>query len=210
MARLLQSIKLTITCLYKMPIRRPAPLDRFKQKPAIDESFYQNFDILYVKDKFPKLDPEVATRLGKIISRRRQLLFYRRPHREGLRIANMEPEIVMLAPPIAEQAACEAIAGEINQSRAAGSGHTLPTEAMTLRTTATTLRINTPQVGNPQALYPPSVTGSVSSMASSYTGGSLSVEVPPRPKGDSGRELDTFECPYCFVLQTVKTDHAWK
>jgi hypothetical protein len=210
MARLLQSIKFTITCLYKMPIRRPAPLDRLKQKPPIDEFFYQHFDILYIKDKFPKLDLEVATRLGKIISRRRQLLFYRRSHREGLRIAKIEPEIVMPAPPTAEQAAREAIAGGTNQSRAAGSGHTLHTGAMTLRTTATTVRINTPQVETPQALYPPSVTGSVSSMASSYTGGSLRVEVPPRPKGDNGRELETFECPYCFVLQTIKTDHAWK
>lgn len=39
-----------------MPIRRPAPLDRLKQKSSVDASFYQHFDVLYVKDKFRKLD----------------------------------------------------------------------------------------------------------------------------------------------------------
>ena len=175
-----------------MPIRRPAPLDRLKQKLPVGESVHQHFDILYVKDKFPMLDPDVATRLGKIISRRRQLLFYRRSHREALQPAQRAPETVTLAPSKVEQVARE------------------ETGAMTLRTTATTLRINTPEVETLQALCPPSVSGSVSSMASSYTGGSLLVEVPPRPKGENGRELKIFECPYCFVLQTIETDHAWK
>jgi hypothetical protein len=58
-----------------MPIRRPAPFDRLKEKSSVDASFCQHFDVLYVKDKLPNLDPKVATRLGKMISRCRQLIF---------------------------------------------------------------------------------------------------------------------------------------
>ncbi|KAI5805712.1 hypothetical protein EDC01DRAFT_725289 [Geopyxis carbonaria] len=94
--QLLSSIAFAITCLYKTPIRRPAPVDRIKTMPTA-ESSYQDYDILYVKDKFPKLDTEVATRLGKLISRRRQLIEYRKNHGKGLEINETEgkenPEI---------------------------------------------------------------------------------------------------------------------
>src|SRR5438034_8148145 len=53
MPRIFDSIKFTITCLYKIPIRKPAPLDRLKHKTSIEASFYQHFDVLYVRDKFP-------------------------------------------------------------------------------------------------------------------------------------------------------------
>ena len=193
-----------------MPIRRPAPLDRLKDKPEIDKSHYQHFDILYVQDKFPALDLEVATRLGRMISRRRQLLSYRRSHQERLQTGESAPETATPAPPIATQAASGAIASERNESRAAGSERGFPTKAMTRHTTATTLLINTPEVETSQALCPPSDAGSGSSRASSYTEENLHVEVPPRPKGGSGGKLETCECPYCFILKTIKTDSAWK
>jgi hypothetical protein len=47
-------------------------------------------------------------------------------------------------------------------------------------------------------------------MASSYAGGSLQVEVPPRPKESNGKELDHFKCPYCLVPKAIETDRAWK
>lgn len=91
MPRILESIKFTITCLYKIPIRRPAPLDRLKTKTSIEASFYQHFDVLYVMDKFPHLDRHVATRLGKMISRRRQMLAYRQSHDQNLDTNNVKP-----------------------------------------------------------------------------------------------------------------------
>ncbi|EXJ71183.1 uncharacterized protein A1O5_06177 [Cladophialophora psammophila CBS 110553] len=82
--RLFSSIKFTISCLYRLPIRKPAPLDQIKHRTSLDTSPYQHFDALYIRDKFPQMDAEVATRLGKMITRRRQLLRYRQTHHESL------------------------------------------------------------------------------------------------------------------------------
>jgi len=211
MPQLVETIKFTITCLYKMPIRRPAPLDRLKQKSSVDAPFYQRFDVLYIKDKFRKLDSKVATQLGKMISHRRQLLFYRLSHAGSLETTKVEPKFVMAAPLAAQSSSTakndsgpEAVAiSEMPRSQAASHQHTVHTET-------TTLRLNAPQVEARAALYAPSVAESKSSMASSYAGKNLRVEVPPRPKGKDGNELDSFECLYCMVIQYIQTDHAWK
>ena len=49
-------------------------MDRFLNRSLLDISIYEHFDILYVKDKFPDADTALSTRLGKLVSRRRQLL----------------------------------------------------------------------------------------------------------------------------------------
>ncbi|KAH0543124.1 hypothetical protein FGG08_002550 [Glutinoglossum americanum] len=214
MPQLIESVKFTITCLYKMPIRRPASLDRLIQKASVDASFYQAFDVLYVKDKFPQLDTMVATRLGKMISRRRQLLFYRLSHNDGLQTSKVEPKVALSAPLATKplsleksdsglEAASEAAVSKVAQSQAASSRYTLHTKA-------TTLRLNAPQVDTIATLYAPSIAESELSMPSSYSGENLRVEVPPRPKGKDNKDLDRFECPYCLVAQFVKTDRAWK
>lgn len=84
MTQLLGSIKYTVICLYRMPLRKPAPIDRIKGYDGTDMSLYQHFDVLYIRDKFPAADEPLATRLGKLITRRRQLLEYRRSHNEKL------------------------------------------------------------------------------------------------------------------------------
>ncbi|PVH93658.1 hypothetical protein DM02DRAFT_470415, partial [Periconia macrospinosa] len=47
-------------------------------------SFYEPYDVLYVRDKFPSVDEAIATRLGKLITRRRQLLAYRKGHQDKI------------------------------------------------------------------------------------------------------------------------------
>ncbi|KAI9772127.1 MAG: hypothetical protein M1840_001416 [Geoglossum simile] len=47
-------------------------------------------------------------------------------------------------------------------------------------------------------------------MASSYARKDPYVEVPPRPKGDDGIELDRFKCPYCLVTKVITSDRKWK
>lgn len=89
--QLLISIKFTITSLYKLPLRRPAPIDRLKDRTTDEASCYQPFDVSYVSDKFPRLEAEIATRLGKMITRRRQLLLYRRHHRVSLKTEAVAP-----------------------------------------------------------------------------------------------------------------------
>ena len=217
-AKLLQSIKFTITCLYRMPIRRPAPLERLNdRREESDKSHYLQFDIRYVKDKFPMLDSEVATRLGKMISRRRQLLSYRSSHHKRLQ-GKSAPETATPALPIADQALPEAITGSRLASHAAEqalpeaiTGSPLASHAggMTQHTKATTF-CNIGEIPPALCLPSPSVAVSVSSRGSSYAEGNLCVEVPPSPKGDNGGTLVTFECPYCFVVKTIKTNRAWR
>ena len=211
MPRILQSIKFTITCLYKLPIRHPAPLDRLKHKTSVDASFYQHFDVLYVKDKFPQLDPDVATRLGKLITRRRQILYYRESHDKSLDTGCVKPKIARPTPPAAKKLSLDTNTG--GSEEVAGSGvarsHAASSK-FTLRSKATTLRLeNTPMEEEPDGLYAPSIAESKSSIASSYTGSSLHVEVPPRPKAEDGKELDHFECPYCLVTKMIRSKRAW-
>ncbi|KAI4629699.1 uncharacterized protein J4E87_002885 [Alternaria ethzedia] len=77
-------INFIIDCLWKLPIRSPAPIDRMKKKYTADITAYLPFDIMYIRDKFPNLNETVTTRLAKMISRRRQLIQYRKDHTDAL------------------------------------------------------------------------------------------------------------------------------
>jgi archaellum biogenesis ATPase FlaH len=59
-------------------------------------------------------------------------------------------------------------------------------------------------------LFAPSVAESKSSMASSYAGKAIRIDVPSRPKNDDGQELEQFECPYCLLTKNVSNDRRWK
>ncbi|KAI9769209.1 MAG: hypothetical protein M1840_004338 [Geoglossum simile] len=206
MPQLLESLKFTIACLYKLPIRRPAPLDRLKQKSSIDASFYQPFDVLYIQDKLPQLDLKVATRLGKMISRRRQLLFYLISHEKSLETAKVEPKKIQADPATIETSPEKSsglgVVREVAVSVVSSQQPPL--------TKATTLRINTVPAEALDTLYAPSLAESASSAPSSYAGETLRVEVPPRPKGKEGKDLDFFKCPYCLTTKLIKNDRAWK
>ncbi|GFF56548.1 putative Pfs, NB-ARC and TPR domain protein [Aspergillus udagawae] len=211
MPRILESIKFTITCLYKIPIRRPAPLDRLKTKPSIEASFYQHFDVLYVMDKFPHLDRHVATRLGKMISRRRQILAYRESHDQNLDTNNVKPETAPFS------SATSSFLHEFGAGgQEAGSGSEIvrsqtPSTLFAPRSKATTLRLEESHSEEGlDGLYAPSTVESELSMASSYAGKDLHVEYPPRPKRDDGRVLSRFKCPYCLLTKMITSDHNWE
>lgn len=217
MPRLLESIQFMIRCLYRIPVRKPAPLDRLKDKSLLESSYYQHFDVLYVRDKFPKLDPDVTTRLGKMITRRRQMLYYRDIHNKNLDTYHVQPALSL---PIASAAKSPTMNASTLPQHAQPGGQAAMSQAasshFTLRSKATTVQpgeahiVTAQENVNPMALYPPSIIESKSSMASSFAGKSLRVEVPPRPKGNGEKGLDWIECPYCFNLKNVATDHKWK
>lgn len=211
MPRILESIKFTITCLYKIPIRRPAPLDRLRTKTSIEASFYQHFDVLYVMDKFPQLNQHVARRLGKMISQRRRILAYRESHDQSLDTANVEPRTAPFSslttsllhgsgPGVHK----EWSGSEIVRSQTPGTFFATLSKATTLR-----LEEAHSEEGLDE-LYAPSIVESELSIASSYAGKDLNVEYPPRPKGDDGRVLSRFKCPYCFLTKMITSDHEWK
>jgi hypothetical protein len=218
--RLVESIKFTITCLYRLPIRRPAPLDRIKHRTSIDSAVYQQFDVLYVKDKFPNLQLQAATRLGKMITRRRQILHYREAHKQSLDVARVQPKIAAVseAPPTSsiiedgskvtvEDRGSQATPSRLVMSQAASSHFTLRSKATTARPGELKVLISKDHM---DTLFAPSVAESKSSMASSYAGKAIRISVPSRPKNDDGQELEQFECPYCLLTKNVSNDRRWK
>lgn len=172
------SINFTIACLYKLPIRHPAPLDRLRQKNFSDTSPYQHFDILYIRDKFPRLNADVSSRLGKMISLRRQMLHIRNTHSKNLELNEPQTENSIIG------------------------------NHRTLKTKTTMLEVFEPPIKN--NLYALSIPESKLSYASTYTEKKLIIDVPPRPKGENGNELDYFVCPYCRVVKKIKTAHQWE
>lgn len=191
-----------ISCLWKLPIRRPAPLDRMKETSTADTSYYQPFDVQHVKNKFPMVDESVASRLGKMISRRRQGLRYRESHMDSLsktRTVTMR----QVADAKFDEEVVDVENIEPAPSYAASTHHTYSTHA-------TTLKID----GNERPhttwnLDAPSVTMTVSSVGSDLDNDSP-LAIPKRPKGDDGATLEQFICPYCHTMQTIRTDRSWR
>ncbi|KAJ4138432.1 hypothetical protein NW768_002264 [Fusarium equiseti] len=82
MSQISQNVSDVIDCLLRLSvaIRNPAPHDRFATHMSIDASHYEPFDIEHVTSKFSKIEPFLADRLGRAISRRRQYFKYRESH----------------------------------------------------------------------------------------------------------------------------------
>jgi hypothetical protein len=157
-----------------------------------------------------------------MITRRRQILFYREAHKQSLDTARTQPKLPSTLEAKSRTATLKKGAEgnrEETQSQSApsrGAHSQTASSYFTLHTTATTVRpgdvpLNVPlDEVDPTALYAPSYAESKSSIASSYTGRDLRIRVPPRPKNDKGVELDWFECPYCFLTKNISTDRKWK
>ena len=205
LTRVHHSIQFTIACLYRLPLRHPAPLDRLRQQDSADASPYHHFDVLYVKDKFPSLNPDLASRLGTMITRRRQLLFFQESHSQRLKDLGQPVRTTIPSsgpdPKLSSKAPRYEAETRIAPSQVTDSHHTMETKA-------TTLKIREPTTE--ELLYAPSAIESQSSIASTYTGKELKIEIPLRPIGDDEKELDYFECPYCKVAKSISTKHQWK
>ena len=204
-SRTFHSIQFTISCLVRLPIRKPAPLDRLTHQTALDTSPYQHFDIQYVQDKFPQLNADVARRLGKLITRRRQLIRYRKTHSEKLNTHDDPQRLVFQAQSRKEPEAVEAIDGE---NDVVSERNDAKSSQPTMQTKATTLRISEPSERKP--FYASSIPESKSSAASTYATADLEVVYPPWPRAEDGLELEDFECPYCGLLKSIESTFQWK
>ncbi|KAL8656992.1 MAG: hypothetical protein Q9226_002363 [Calogaya cf. arnoldii] len=76
-----------IKCLFEISvlIRKPARHDVRIRSKDIDLAAYEWVDLRHVKDKFPKADDEIVSRLGHAITYRRKYLKYRERHAAKLR-----------------------------------------------------------------------------------------------------------------------------
>jgi hypothetical protein len=203
---LIHPINFIVDCLWKLPIRTPAPVDRMKKKYITDTTAYLPFDIMYVRDKFPDLNETVTVRLAKMISRRRQLIQYRKDHTDALK----EKEVAVIDTPKLERTHLLRptegdVASELAPSSKVASQRTDLTKATTLKINAPMLSLS-PAMG----LYTPSVSDFASSFASEQTANAITSRLPNRPTTTEGRVLESFICPYCSTAQVITSERRWK
>lgn len=60
-------------------ISNPAPYDQFKSRAGV-LPYPDQWDIAYVREKFPDVDPIISERLGKALTQRRRYFKYREEH----------------------------------------------------------------------------------------------------------------------------------
>jgi hypothetical protein len=201
---LLDSINFIVECLWRLPIRRPAPADRIKDKNVADTTGYLPFDLMYVKDKFPSLNETVAARLAKMISRRRQLIRYRKDHTDALRkeesTVTEKSKHNNLSSPLKVD-----MASEPAPSSKAPSQHTELTKATTLKIIAPI-----PTLWPTTGLYAQSVSDSGSSTVSEQAADTITIRFPNRPRSEGGQVLEKYICPYCSTAQVTVSERRWK
>ncbi|KAK4447202.1 hypothetical protein QBC34DRAFT_410087, partial [Podospora aff. communis PSN243] len=75
-----------VDCLLRLTlvIRTPAPHDRFDKLRSADAAVFEPFDIAHIESKWPTVEPWLAERLGKALSRRREYFRYRESHHAKL------------------------------------------------------------------------------------------------------------------------------
>jgi hypothetical protein len=203
---LLDSTNFIVECLWRLPIRRPAPADRMKDKKVADITGYLPFDLMYVRDKFPGLNETVAVRLAKMISRRRQLIRYRKDHTDVLQ----EEEAAVVDVPKSEN---NNLPSPLKADMASEPAPSLKAPSQrTELTKATTLRINAPMATllPTTGLYAQSVSESGSSIASEQTANAITIRFPNRPRTKEGRVLEQYICPYCSTAQITTSERRWK
>lgn len=182
--QLFYSLKFTITTLYKVPIRRPAPaerLDRWAKASSNEFSLWGYFDFSRLQDVFPQADKELLRRLGRMNTRRRLLLQYRQAHNERLK-------------------------------RDIGDSDEQTSDSKSIQDSyATTFKPPTHDFysENTKNFEAQSYADSYSSFASTQTGRELPV-FPSPPKGPNGEDLEDFICSYCCVTCHITSSSRWE
>ncbi|KAK4236283.1 hypothetical protein C8A03DRAFT_17048 [Achaetomium macrosporum] len=201
-SRLYADIREITDCLLRLSvaIANPAPHERFRKFGAEDISYREPHDIAYVRDKFPRMNPEMATMLGKAITRRRQFFRYRQAHHEKL-AAGLEESSVL--EPTAEEER-----GAPTERFSETIASTLPEHIKAM--TDPDLRNDVIDEDNRS-----DTAASVTSYATSagFVAGEADIAPPLRVPGDPlrpGAMFGKFECPYCHRIISASTRAAWK
>ncbi|KAF7553521.1 hypothetical protein G7Z17_g3535 [Cylindrodendrum hubeiense] len=190
-----------IDCLLRLSvaIANPAPHERVRKlgaDPSEDVSYYETYDINYVRDKFPKISAELADSLGKFITRRRQFFKYREAHHtrlaQGLESTQeadtsrteIVPKTVASSLPefVSNLQNIDLRAGVIDEDDQSEMG-------MSQTSYATSAGFLAEEVDGQMQTPPPP------------------LRVPPLP---SAAERGVFECPFCYRMVSASTWAAWK
>lgn len=138
---------------------------------------------------------------------RRRLFHYREAHQRALSEdydrQSITPQKIPQAP--------TPIATEQQKMKSTGGSQLLaPSQSAKDRpsTRATTFKQNELS-SEKRSLFRGNISEAASSVASEYTQ-SMKLEILPRPNDNNGKELEEFECPYCFMLVHIMNPHTWK
>ena len=212
-----------ITCLYKLSItiQNPAPKERLHKIANINVSYFEDWDIKHINEKFcPAAEGDfsipnyLSERLGKANTRRRQLLMYYEAHHKKIakHIDDPSPSKIVRRPtntskPVAptvkdgsSMRASERIPGDLERRAS------LYTTTMDSQTTVPTIKVELMQaVGNIQDEDQLSQTSYATS-----TNHRMRIRVPPPPEEIAAFDGMPFECPYCFTITKIKGRQDWK
>jgi hypothetical protein len=204
-----KSIADSINSLFRLSIiiRNNTSRDRYTKATAAGSSppFDASYDVNHVRQKFPCLGKGkewLVTRLGKAITTRRQYLRYCREHHQ--KIAK-EPEDI----PAQGKSDKDTIAPATTGAHTAGgfSGLSKPTSTLAPTQASTLLMLNPGQTLDEE---PPNEVQSHTSYATSYEEDSSNNNLHVAALEDISKGLKHFECPYCFQIQSITTQKAWK
>jgi hypothetical protein len=210
----LTDISHVITCLYKFSIatQNPTPRDRLEKCSSIDVSYFEDFDIQHVVDKFPLATKSdyLTQRLGKANTRRRQLLKYHERHHK--KIAGHRIATYSAPDPDSGEIAVTADEGdpehlEISVDTATVITGTVQTETTVSTYIPRTAESNTVDIDLDEVDTQSEGAFSQTSYASSM-GSTENLRVPD-PPGEHALDGEPLQCPFCYSLVTIDNRLAW-
>lgn len=193
-----------IDCLLRLSvaIANPAPHERVRQLgtgPSEDVSFYETHDINYVRDKFPKMSDELASILGKSITRRRQFFKYREAHHtrlaEGLEAMALDTEVDTSRTEIVPKTVASSLPGHLKKL----TNVDLKTDVID--------EDGRSEMGMSQTSYATSAGFLTEGVDGQMQEPPPPLKVPPLP---AAAERGTFECPFCYRMISASSSRAWK
>ena len=207
-----------ITCLYKFSIviQSPAPKKRLHKIALIDVSYFTEWDIKHIDEKFNSMNAQnfriakyLSERLGKANTRRRQLLRYYEAHHEKIAKHIDDPSPLKggtqsgltNTPKPVEQTIVTAPT-KMPDLEEAATVHTM-TKSQTTVSTIKDERYQAVVIERSEDQL------SQTSYATS-TNHRVRLRVPSPPNSNAAFVGEPFECPYCFTIIKIKDRQDWK
>lgn len=216
-----QSVATIIKCLFRMSmlIRNPAPHDLLIGANAADAAAFARFDYNHVRDKFPRAEEALISRLASAITRRRQSLKYFERH-----AADVEPETQNVNQNVHQLQSMVTGPIEITQNRSgarAGAGDTVTgiEESYNQDSDSDDSQPSYSSYAlSDTVASDTSVWGALSqdqlsdfgASQTSYTSASLAggvATIPSPPKASENGAA--FECPYCYSTLAMDDSKTW-
>jgi hypothetical protein len=220
MVQIFHSIQDIVQQLYKITliIRRPVRQSSKDKAASIDVSHYVEFDKEHVQARFPCAQPELRDRMAKAITRRRQLLLYQERHHQALAQMVHKTDESDHAPESTAETYPQRSDDATSQQQPLGDDddnfqdYTTGQEfesKYALSTEATTFVALERRQGVRADDQESSFSGTASSYASTASGKD-EIAIPRCLEDLSQNTSVIFECPLCFYMIEIQTDHQWR